>query len=34
MAEAMSAILTYGFTELGLHRIEAVTAPRNTPSKS
>ena len=23
MAEAMSAILTYGFAELGLHRVEA-----------
>ena len=34
MAEAIAAILTYGFTELGLHRIEAVTDPRNTPSKS
>jgi ribosomal-protein-alanine N-acetyltransferase len=34
MAEALPAILTYGFTELGLHRIEAVTDPRNTPSKS
>ena len=28
MAEAVSAILTYGFTELALHRIEAnVTDP-------
>jgi [ribosomal protein S5]-alanine N-acetyltransferase len=34
MAEAMPAILTYGFTELGLHRIEAATDPRNTPSKN
>jgi ribosomal-protein-alanine N-acetyltransferase len=34
MGEALPAILTYGFTELGLHRIEAVTDPRNEPSKS
>lgn len=34
VAEAISAILTYGFTELQLHRIEAVTDPRNTPSKN
>jgi ribosomal-protein-alanine N-acetyltransferase len=34
MTEAMSAILTYGFTELGLHRIEADVAPENTRSKS
>lgn len=34
MAEAMSAILTYGFTELGLHRIEADVAPENMRSKS
>jgi len=34
MGEAMPAILTYGFSELGLHRIEAATDPRNTPSKS
>ncbi|MBA2288095.1 MAG: GNAT family N-acetyltransferase [Ktedonobacteraceae bacterium] len=33
MAEAMPAILTYGFTELGLHRIEAAVDPRNTRSK-
>jgi [ribosomal protein S5]-alanine N-acetyltransferase len=32
-AEAIAAILTYGFAELELHRIEAVTNPRNTPSK-
>ncbi|GAC1389582.1 MAG: GNAT family N-acetyltransferase [Ktedonobacteraceae bacterium] len=32
--EAMSAVLTYGFTELGLHRIEADVAPENTRSKS
>ena len=33
MTEAVSAILTYGFTELGLHRIEAVLLARNTSSK-
>ncbi|MGA2973635.1 MAG: GNAT family protein [Candidatus Bathyarchaeia archaeon] len=34
MAEAISAILTYGFTELGLHRIEANPLAENTASKS
>ena len=34
MTEALSAILTYGFTELGLHRIEAVPLAGNTPSQS
>src|ERR1700676_5011838 len=34
MAEAISAILTYGFTELGLHRIEANPGAENTPSRS
>ena len=34
MTEAMSAILTYGFTDLGLHRIEADIDPRNTRSRS
>ena len=33
MAEAMSAILTYGFTELGLHRVEAIIDMANEPSK-
>jgi len=33
-SEAMSAVLTYGFTELGLHRIEADVAPDNTRSKN
>ncbi len=32
MAEAIPAVLTYGFTQLGLHRIEAATDARNTPS--
>jgi len=32
--EAMSAVLTYGFTELGLHRIEADVAPANVRSKN
>lgn len=34
MTEAISVILTYGFTELGLHRIEACPLAENTPSKS
>ena len=34
MAETISAVLTYGFTGLELHRIEAVTDPRNVPSKN
>ena len=34
MTEAMSAILTYGFTELGLHRIEAIIDNANERSKS
>ncbi len=33
-SEAMSAVLTYGFSELGLHRIEADVAPDNTRSKN
>lgn len=33
MTEAMSAILSYGFTELGLHRIEAVVDDVNERSK-
>lgn len=33
MAEAMSAVLTYGFTELGLHRIEANIDIANERSK-
>lgn len=33
MTEAMSAILTYGFTELGLHRVEAIIDMANEPSK-
>ena len=32
-SEAVAAILTYGFTELELHRIEAAMDARNTPSK-
>ncbi|HEY7414697.1 MAG TPA: GNAT family protein [Ktedonobacteraceae bacterium] len=34
MFEAMSVILTYGFTELGLHRIEAVIDILNERSKN
>jgi len=34
MAEAVSAIMTYGFTELGLHRIEANPLARNTSSRN
>jgi ribosomal-protein-alanine N-acetyltransferase len=34
MAEALSAILTYGFSEMALHRIEAVIDDANTRSKS
>jgi len=34
MTEAMSAILTFGFSELGLHRIEAVIDIENERSKN
>ena len=34
VSEAMSVVLTYGFTELGLHRIEADVAPDNIRSKN
>ncbi len=34
MTEAMSAILSYGFTELGLHRVEAVIDIVNERSKA
>jgi ribosomal-protein-alanine N-acetyltransferase len=33
-AEAVSAVLTYSFTELGLHRIDANVDAGNTPSRS
>jgi ribosomal-protein-alanine N-acetyltransferase len=33
MFEAMSAILTYGFTEVGLHRVEAIIDIANERSK-
>jgi [ribosomal protein S5]-alanine N-acetyltransferase len=32
MTEALGAVLTFGFTELGLHRVEAKAAPENTAS--
>lgn len=34
MTEAMSAILTYGFAELGLHRVETIIDSVNERSKS
>ena len=34
MTEAMSAILTYGFAELGLHRVEAIIDIANERSKA
>jgi ribosomal-protein-alanine N-acetyltransferase len=34
MTEAMSAILTYGFAELGVHRVEAIIDIANERSKS
>lgn len=34
MAEALSAILTYGFNEMGLHRIEAIIDIANERSKN
>lgn len=34
MVEALSAILTYGFSKLGLHRVEANPLAGNTPSSS
>jgi ribosomal-protein-alanine N-acetyltransferase len=33
MGEALSAILTYGFTEMELHRIEAIIDVANERSK-
>jgi ribosomal-protein-alanine N-acetyltransferase len=33
MAEAMTAILSFGFTELGLHRVEAIIDDANARSK-
>jgi ribosomal-protein-alanine N-acetyltransferase len=32
MTEALDAILTFGFTQLQLHRVEALIAAENTPS--
>ncbi|MFT3980083.1 MAG: GNAT family protein [Ferruginibacter sp.] len=32
MTEALEAVLEYGFTELGLHRVEALVAADNTAS--
>jgi RimJ/RimL family protein N-acetyltransferase len=34
MTEALTAILTYGFNRLGLHRIEACPLDNNTHSKA
>ena len=34
MTEAMSAVLTFGFSEMGLHRIEAVIDIENVRSKN
>ncbi len=34
VAEALAVILTYGFTELGLHRIEAAMDQRNEASRN
>lgn len=34
MTEAMSAVLTYGFNELGLHRVEAIIDIANEPSRA
>ena len=32
MTEALKAVLGYGFSQMGLHRIEAMAAPYNTAS--
>jgi [ribosomal protein S5]-alanine N-acetyltransferase len=32
MTEALQAVLDFGFSQLGLHRVEAFVAPGNTPS--
>lgn len=32
MTEAVQAVLDYGFTEMGLHRVEAIAADYNEPS--
>ena len=34
MAEALAAVLTFGLTAMGLNRVEALTFPQNTASKS
>lgn len=32
MTEALTAVLHYGYTQMNLHRIEALVMPENTPS--
>jgi len=33
MTEALKRIISYGFSEMGFHRIEALTEPENHPSR-
>lgn len=33
MKEAMNAVLQFGFDDMGLHRVEALLSPQNTPSR-
>lgn len=34
IAEALPAVLTFGFHEIGLHRIEAIVSAENIPSRN